>query len=335
MTKADLQKKILDYIKQSEGVGAKGRYGYQCVTSVVDCWQKVFNTPKDYKIVGAKNFWLWYEQIPTLKSNFERVVVSEFELGDAVVWDWGIRDPNSLMSYGHTAIFLRWTNDEKTEFEVLQQDGAEQLPAYRKTWPVTNHILGGLRHRSIIAAPVEEPQSPVEPADAPSNTQQVEEPIIIAKTAPAQPEGADWGDSARAAGKFAAGETRQWLKNKKSKEKDEGERIMKRYGWSTLLNTKLHLFALNLEDTHPWLEEYVWMFALLIAGGIWGVAWLIGKLSFSNYLNIRVAIEEGRKPNFASILVQRALGCRKKAEKSARDSGDYRFYDLIYGDSQD
>ena len=134
----------------------------------------------------------------------------------------------------------------------------------------------------------------------------------------------------RQTGKVLAAEASGWLSSKKSQFRDEGMRVSKKFGWSGLINTKLHLFGIDLEKAHPWLEQYDWLMALAVSAGVFGLYWVIGWLSTKNYLIIKEQIITGHKTSWLTAAVQRALGSKAGAVASARASGDWSFYDRVY-----
>ena len=132
-------------------------------------------------------------------------------------------------------------------------------------------------------------------------------------------------------GKVVSKTVTEWLGKKKSDNHDEGVRVAKKLGWANVLNAKLHLFVLDLEKAHPVLADNDWALALAIAGILWGLYWLVGKISFANYKKIKRDIEAAKPTGIVFCLIQRALGSRKKATESARESGDWAFYNRVYG----
>ena len=290
-----------------------------------------------------------YDTNEALKAEFTRIPFgteklsksSDFKPGDMVVWNTSL-----AAGAGHVAIVAHASDDGK--ITVLQQDGTRDLDrrgvpqgvAHYTTWPVDNRILGVLRlfqptRLGFADEPL--PQKP-EPTKIPVR---IREPLELPDDPlPQEPgfsktleflQGNEVQSAVAQTGKAIASGVNETFDESQSKNKDEGERVARKLGWSTAINGGAHAFALDLEKTYPILEQYDWMFGLVIAGGIFALYFGLGWVSFKNYSNIKAALESGNKPGLPSLLVQRFIfGCKERAQDKARESGDWRFYDAVY-----
>ena len=214
--------------------------------------------------------------------------------------------------------------------------GAYGAPKFRRALEKAQEDYDEYKGRKKVDVRVHKP-SP-EPTEAPPQAQAVPEPVKQPakqtkpiKSASVKPDDPGYGIALRSTGKAIAEQATDWIGGKKSKAKDEGMRVSKKMGWSTVINAKLHLFVFNLEEAHPWLEAYDWLLVMAIAFGIWFIYWVIGKISLGNYVAIKQNIANSKKSNQIRLRTQWILGSKSGAVDSARKSGDWRFHDLVYG----
>lgn len=341
-------KDIVDgYLEEVEGdsIVEVPALGAQCVALVADYNEECFDHVKTYSVKGAKNYWYYYDSVPSLQKDFIKVAPYDLQYGDIVVWDWGVNDSDNILYWGHVAIYLRPVPEAgEYAFEVMQQnggtdkdgDGSADGVAHKNVFSSFRNVLGGLRPRLMIessqeaAEEDEEYEEVVEPTPEPetpaSKPQQAETSQKVDKDVPK----IDLEALAMTTGQALAAEADDWLKAKKSKLHDEGVRVSKKFGFSTVLNTGAHALVLDLEKSWPVFEKYDWLLTLAATGGVWGIYWLIGRLADTVYLKVKEAVEDDQPLRWGWVVVQRALGCKKRATQKARATGDWRFYDKIY-----
>lgn len=118
-------------------------HGYQCVDLFRMYCEKVLNYKQPESVTGAREFWTNYDQMPILKTYFDRV--QEGTTGDFIVYGATKNNP-----YGHIALIVGGVNQTAILFE---QDGFTQRGA-QIAFRTLEGALGFLRpkvYRDITA----------------------------------------------------------------------------------------------------------------------------------------------------------------------------------------
>lgn len=120
-----------------------GQYGFQCVDLFRQYCRDVLNIPHTGGVVGAKELYTRYDQMPLGQKYFERIPCSggEPQAGDVVVFSGSARN-----KYGHVAIVL---DADYRVITVLEQDGLRQNGVHVGTWNYTR-VLGYLRKKEGV-----------------------------------------------------------------------------------------------------------------------------------------------------------------------------------------
>ncbi len=118
-----------------------GHYGAQCVDLFRQYCKDVLEIPHTGGVVGAKDLYEKYEQMPKEKKYFDKIPYegeAGIQAGDVVVF--GASKTNK---YGHVAIVLEAS---PTGLTVFEQDGFKQDGAKKATWSY-KRVLGFLRKK--------------------------------------------------------------------------------------------------------------------------------------------------------------------------------------------
>lgn len=109
-------------------------YGAQCVDLFRQYCHDVLNIPHTGAVLGAKDIWLDYNNMPLEQKYFIKVKGTP-RAGDILVWDGG--------QYGHVAIFMAMCG---SNYIVFEQDGYKQDGAKINLLKPSG-LLGALRKR--------------------------------------------------------------------------------------------------------------------------------------------------------------------------------------------
>ena len=120
-----------------------GQYGFQCVDLFRQYCKDVLNIPHTGGVVGAKELYTRYEQMPLEQKYFERLPYpdSKPQRGDVVIF--GATASNA---YGHVAIVL---DADHRVITVLEQDGLRQNGVHVGACDYTR-VLGYLRKKEGV-----------------------------------------------------------------------------------------------------------------------------------------------------------------------------------------
>lgn len=120
-----------------------GQYGYQCVDLFRQYCKDVLNIPHTGAVVGAKELYTRYEQMPLEKKYFNRIAYEGVipQVGDVVIFGATARN-----KYGHVAIVL---DAGYRVITVLEQDGLRQNGVHVGAWDYTR-VLGYLRKKDGV-----------------------------------------------------------------------------------------------------------------------------------------------------------------------------------------
>ncbi len=120
-----------------------GAFGAQCVDLFRQYCRDVLNIPHTGVVVGAKDLYEKYDQLPLEKKYFEKI---KYESQTPRVGDVVIFKATPQNRYGHVAIVLEADSLQLTAFE---QDGFRQDGAKKATWSY-QRVMGFLRKREVI-----------------------------------------------------------------------------------------------------------------------------------------------------------------------------------------
>lgn len=114
-------------------------YGAQCVDVFRQYCKDVLNIEHTGSVIGAKDLFLNYENLPLEKKYFEKLKTNNLFYGDVIVWDKSISN-----EYGHVAIVINQLSEN--DVLVIEQDGFNQQGLKFKTRNLVNN-LGVLRFK--------------------------------------------------------------------------------------------------------------------------------------------------------------------------------------------
>ena len=120
-----------------------GHFGYQCVDLFRQYCKDVLNVPHTGGVVGAKELYTRYDQMPLEQKYFERIPYPDVrpQAGDVVVFAAA-----GSNKYGHVAIVL---DADHRVITVLEQDGFRQNGVHVGVWDYTR-VLGYLRKKKGV-----------------------------------------------------------------------------------------------------------------------------------------------------------------------------------------
>ncbi len=137
--------RLLEFVKRYNGqkVDFDGRYGSQCVDLFRQYCEDVLTIPHTGGVVGAKDLYKNYEQMPKEKHYFKRLEVKDEQPkeGDVIVFD-----ATRGNKYGHVAIVI---SANFNEILIFEQDGFKQDGTKFRVADYSN-VLGFLRKRENV-----------------------------------------------------------------------------------------------------------------------------------------------------------------------------------------
>ncbi len=133
---------VQEFINKYNGkkIDFDGHFGAQCVDVFRQYCKDVLNIPHTGSVVGAKDLYEKYEQLPKEKQYLKKIPRDFIvpQEGDVVIF--GASKNNK---YGHVAIVLE---AEPSKLKVFEQDGFRQDGCKISSYSYTN-VLGFLRKR--------------------------------------------------------------------------------------------------------------------------------------------------------------------------------------------
>lgn len=116
---------LKEFVNKYNGTGVDfdKKYGFQCVDLFRQYCKDVLNIEHTGSVVGAKDLYTEYENLPKEMKYFERIPYTEkIVSGDVAIWN-----SSNSNQYGHVAIILCEMQDCLVVFEQngFTQDGAK------------------------------------------------------------------------------------------------------------------------------------------------------------------------------------------------------------------
>ncbi len=117
-----------------------GHYGAQCVDVFRQYCKEVLNIPHTGGVVGAKDIYEKYDQMPKEKQYFHKIAINSEvpKPGDVVIFGATNKNP-----YGHVGIVI---TANKSVLVIFEQDGFKQDGTHIVPYKY-NRVLGFLRKR--------------------------------------------------------------------------------------------------------------------------------------------------------------------------------------------